>query len=168
MLGSMLLNRLRLQPGEAIYLGAGQLHAYLNGMGVEIMANSDNVLRGGLTSKHVDVVELLRVLSFRPLPEPVLQSHLADDGWNDYDAPVREFRLRSRKLKPGENVRLNEESAMIVLSTEGSVTLRHDDSAIDLASGHAAWIPAVDAVDIEMTSGEDGASVFVATVPRVS
>lgn len=166
-LGSMLLNRLRLQPGEAIYLGAGQLHAYLNGMGVEIMANSDNVLRGGLTSKHVDVVELLRVLSFRPLPDPVLQSRLTDDGWNDYDAPVREFRLRSRDLEPGEHVLLDEESATVVLSTAGTVALRHDDSVVEVPSGHAAWVPAVDAVDIELTARQDGATVFVATVPRV-
>lgn len=64
---ALLLNRLTLQPGEALYLGAGNLHAYIRGLGVEIMANSDNVLRGGLTGKHVDVAELLRVLHFSPL-----------------------------------------------------------------------------------------------------
>ncbi|WP_016934666.1 mannose-6-phosphate isomerase, class I, partial [Rhodococcus sp. R1101] len=63
-LASLLLNRITLQPGEGLYLDAGNLHAYLHGMGVEIMANSDNVLRGGLTPKHVDVPELLRVLDF--------------------------------------------------------------------------------------------------------
>ncbi|MBC7308257.1 MAG: mannose-6-phosphate isomerase, class I, partial [Dietzia sp.] len=59
-LGALLLNRVVLQPGEAVYLGPGQLHAYLRGVGVEVMANSDNVLRGGLTPKHVDVPELMR------------------------------------------------------------------------------------------------------------
>ena len=59
-LASMLLNRISLKPGEGIYLTAGNLHAYLHGMGFEVMANSDNVLRGGLTPKHVDVPELLR------------------------------------------------------------------------------------------------------------
>ena len=63
-LASLLLNRLVLQPGEAIYLPAGNLHAYLHGTGVEILANSDNILRCGLTPKHVDVPELLRVLDF--------------------------------------------------------------------------------------------------------
>ena len=60
----MLLNHVRLQPGEALFLGAGVPHAYLNGLGVEIMANSDNVLRCGLTPKHVDVPELLRIVRF--------------------------------------------------------------------------------------------------------
>lgn len=107
------------------------------------------------------------MLSFRPLPDPVLQSRLTDDGWNDYDAPVREFRLRSRDLEPGEHVLLDEESATVVLSTAGTVTLRHDDSVVEVPSGHAAWVPAVDAVDIELTARQDGATVFVATVPRV-
>ena len=61
---SVLLNYVRLEPGEAIYLGAGNVHAYLRGTGVEIMANSDNVLRCGLTPKHIDVDELLRITDF--------------------------------------------------------------------------------------------------------
>ena len=61
---SLLMNRVTLDPGEAVYLPAGQLHAYLSGLGVEVMANSDNVLRGGLTGKHVDVTELTNVLDF--------------------------------------------------------------------------------------------------------
>ncbi len=69
---ALLLNHVRLEPGEAIYLGAGNVHAYLRGTGVEIMANSDNVLRCGLTPKHVDVDELLRVTDFSELAEPRL------------------------------------------------------------------------------------------------
>ena len=72
-LAALLLNLAVLQPGEALYLPAGNLHAYLSGAGVELMANSDNVLRGGLTSKHVDVAELLRVLDFTPRTPPVLR-----------------------------------------------------------------------------------------------
>ena len=71
-LAALLLNLVVLAPGEALYLPAGNLHAYLSGAGVELMANSDNVLRGGLTSKHVDVAELLRVLDFTPHTPPVL------------------------------------------------------------------------------------------------
>ena len=83
-LAAMLLNRMHLDPGEAIYLPAGNLHAYLRGVGVEVMANSDNVLRGGLTPKHVDVPELLRVLDFTPATEESLHP------------PVRPRRLRTR------------------------------------------------------------------------
>lgn len=72
-IAAMLLNRVRLQPGEALYLGAGVPHAYLDGLGVEIMANSDNVLRCGLTPKHVDVPELLRIVRFEPNESAVLR-----------------------------------------------------------------------------------------------
>ena len=79
-LASLLLNRITLDPGEGIFLSAGNLHAYLRGVGLEVMANSDNVLRGGLTPKHVDVPELLRVLNFTPTPE--VSTTCADTpGW---------------------------------------------------------------------------------------
>src|SRR6201988_3381865 len=80
-LASMLLNRISLKPGEAIYLPGGNLHSYLHGVGVEVMANSDNVLRGGLTPKHVDVPELLRVLDFTPASADSLHPALDRDGF---------------------------------------------------------------------------------------
>ena len=79
-LASLLLNRITLQPGQALYLPGGNLHAYLSGVGIEIMANSDNVLRGGLTPKHVDVAELMRVLDFAAGDVPVLRRRSGDDG----------------------------------------------------------------------------------------
>jgi mannose-6-phosphate isomerase len=89
---SLLLNLVRLEAGEAVYLPAGNLHAYLGGTGVEIMASSDNVLRGGLTPKHVNVPELLRVLDFRPLHvEPVRPT--AHGRERVYATPAREFCL---------------------------------------------------------------------------
>ena len=92
-LAALLLNRVTLAPGEALYLPAGNLHVYLSGAGVELMANSDNVLRGGLTPKHVDVPELLRVLDFHAEPPPVLTG-VADGAWVRYDTPAEEFLLR--------------------------------------------------------------------------
>jgi mannose-6-phosphate isomerase len=71
---TLLLNRVTLQPGEALHLTAGNLHAYLGGAGIELMGASDNVVRGGLTSKHVDVDELLRILDTTPLAEPVMKA----------------------------------------------------------------------------------------------
>ncbi|HEY4152487.1 MAG TPA: mannose-6-phosphate isomerase, class I, partial [Pseudolysinimonas sp.] len=70
---SLLMHTVVLHPGEALYLPAGNIHAYLEGVGIELMSASDNVLRGGLTTKHVDVPELLKVLDFRPLPVPYLE-----------------------------------------------------------------------------------------------
>ena len=71
---TLLLNRVTLQPGEALHLTAGNLHAYLSGAGIELMGASDNVVRGGLTEKHVDVDELLRILDPTPLSEPVMKA----------------------------------------------------------------------------------------------
>src|SRR6185436_10757461 len=86
-----LLNRLRLRPSEAVWMPAGNLHAYLRGVGVEIMAASDNVLRGGLTPKLVDVEELLRVLRFEVLDEPVTRAEDLGNGLTAYPVPLPDF-----------------------------------------------------------------------------
>ena len=94
---TLLLNRVSLQPGEAIFLGPGNLHAYLHGLGVEVMGASDNVVRGGLTMKHVDVPELLRVLRYEPLPDPIVRAEERSPGRWCYltpDAPFELWRLQ--------------------------------------------------------------------------
>ena len=88
---TLLLNRVLLGPGEAVFLGPGNLHAYLRGFGVEVMANSDNVVRGGMTVKHVDVAELLDVLDFEPLEQPVVQAVEVDPGCWRYVTPRTPF-----------------------------------------------------------------------------
>ncbi|MFT3661589.1 MAG: mannose-6-phosphate isomerase, class I [Gordonia sp. (in: high G+C Gram-positive bacteria)] len=98
-LAALLLNFVRLQPGEAIYLPAGNLHAYLRGTAVEAMANSDNVLRGGLTPKHIDVPELLRVLDFTPVSRAALMPAVEALGAERiYLTPAPEFRLSRVEL----------------------------------------------------------------------
>ena len=94
MVVSLLLNYVRLQRGEALYLPAGNLHAYLRGVAVEVMATSDNVLRGGLTPKHVDIDELLSVTNVEALAPPLLTPRADARGVTSYDAPFDEFRLR--------------------------------------------------------------------------
>ncbi|MEZ5247703.1 MAG: hypothetical protein R2713_00345 [Ilumatobacteraceae bacterium] len=90
---TLLLHRVQLTPGEAIFLGPGNLHAYLSGAGVEIMSASDNVVRGGMTTKHVDVDELLAVLDIRPIADPrVTPVEDAPGRWR-YDTPGTPFRL---------------------------------------------------------------------------
>ena len=90
---TLFLNRVRLLPGEALYLTPGNLHAYVEGVGVEVMGASDNVVRGGLTPKHVDVDELLRVLRFEPLPQPVVQPVRNGQGAWRYPTPGAPFRV---------------------------------------------------------------------------
>jgi mannose-6-phosphate isomerase len=90
---ALLLNHIRLTPGEAIYLPAGNLHAYLSGLGLEVMAASDNVLRGGLTSKHVDKAELKLITDFSELSDPLVVSKKLAEGLVEYSVAAKEFRV---------------------------------------------------------------------------
>nr|WSX79208.1 mannose-6-phosphate isomerase, class I [Streptomyces sp. NBC_00899] len=160
-IAAMLLNYVRLQPGEALYLGAGVPHAYLDGLGVEIMANSDNVLRCGLTPKHIDVPELLRVVRFEADAPAVLRPEAAPDGEELYAAPIDEFRLSRYVLAPGSDPRaLEPGTPQILLCTAGQASLRaQDGTALTLDRGESCWIPAGERTEL---SG-DG-TVFRATV----
>ncbi|MEE2678445.1 MAG: mannose-6-phosphate isomerase, class I [Myxococcota bacterium] len=136
----LLLNRVELEPGQALFLGAGELHAYLRGVGVELMANSDNVLRGGLTSKHVDPEELIDTLTFREGRPTVLEA--GRDA--SYAAATPYFRLD--RLDPGAGLRVTdaERGVEILLCTEGAVKLvrESDGEEIRLERGASALAPA--------------------------
>ena len=119
---ALLLNYVRLAPGEAIYLGAGNVHAYLRGMCIEILANSDNVLRCGLTPKHVDIPELLRVADFSSLADPRWQPSRPAEGQRVFQVPVPDFRLTVLEPAAGP-VRLPAEGPHLVLSGDGETSL---------------------------------------------
>ena len=143
-LAALLMNRLTLRPNDALYLPAGNLHAYLSGGGVEIMANSDNVLRGGLTPKHIDVAELLRVVDFTPgfggLITPVEES---PGAWR-YPTPAPEFALW--RLEVGEDPLAVPATGggRILLVTEGSVILSSESEDLALARGESALVTATE------------------------
>ena len=140
---ALLLNLIHLDPGEALYLGAGNLHAYLSGVGDEIMARSDTVLRGGLTKKHVDVPELMRVLDFSDGPVAALRARAVDAHERVWDTPAREFRLSAIDLAPGDAVTRDARGPEILLCTSGSVVVTPGDgsSAVVLDQGRAAFVP---------------------------
>jgi mannose-6-phosphate isomerase len=155
-IAAMLLNYVQLQPGEALFLGAGVPHAYLNGLGVEIMANSDNVLRCGLTPKHVDVPELLRVVRFEASDPGVLRPEASPDGEEVYETPIDEFRLSRYALAEGAAPHdLTRETPQILLCTAGSV--RADGST--LTPGESVFVPAGEKAEV---SGSG--TIFRATV----
>jgi mannose-6-phosphate isomerase len=149
-LASMLLNRISLSPGEGIYLPAGNLHAYLQGVGVEVMANSDNVLRGGLTPKHVDVPELLRVLDFTPANDIVIRPETAKDGTElVYRTPAPEFavsvlHIDGEQLGHEIDAPTPHDGPQILLCTEGSTVVHAKTTAVTLERGSAAWVAADD------------------------
>ncbi|MFI2609430.1 mannose-6-phosphate isomerase, class I [Kitasatospora sp. NPDC018619] len=142
LLPALLLHHVRLTAGQALYLDAGVPHAYLRGVGVELMANSDNVLRCGLTPKHVDVDGLLAVTSFRPGEPGVLAPRPAGGGAEEeYPSPAEEFRLS--RLRPGAaDLRVDLPGPQILLCVAGRARLRAaDGSALALPAGASAYLP---------------------------
>ena len=145
---TLLLNYVRLEPGAAIFLGAGNVHAYLRGTGVEIMASSDNVLRCGLTPKHIDVPELLSITDFSPLPDPRWPSI-----GGRFELPVPDFALT--RLEVNESAGLHDDGPSIVLCTAGALSV----GEVSLQPGHAAFVTAG-----QRTSITGAGEVFVASV----
>ncbi|GAB2507217.1 mannose-6-phosphate isomerase, class I [Nocardia heshunensis] len=163
-LAALLLNRITLEPGEGLFLDAGNLHAYLRGVGVEIMANSDNVLRGGLTPKHVDVPELLRVLDFEPLDLPIVQPEKVSDTVFRYHTPAPEFGLsRFELLEGADPVPVVQSGPVIALVTHGRVKLSQGHHDLIVECGHAAWISAADG-GIRAQAVDGAAQLFCAAV----
>ena len=145
-LSPALLNLVELKPGEAMFLPAAQLHAYLEGVGIELMANSDNVLRGGLTPKHIDIDELLEVLKFDPLAVKILKASNKGENERVYECGVNEFLLSVISVREGKAYRSAEtRNVEIILCTEGMACL-HDkgsEEKINIKKGQSAIIPAV-------------------------
>jgi mannose-6-phosphate isomerase len=136
---AMLLNRVRLAPGEAIWMPAGNLHAYLRGTGVEIMAASDNVLRGGLTPKRVDVDELLRVLRFEVLRDPVVRPLEVAPGVVTWPVPVEDFALHRVTVGAAlPEVTLPVPGPRVVLCGAGELSVDDGTGAVTLGPGRAA------------------------------
>ncbi|WP_285135706.1 mannose-6-phosphate isomerase, class I [Microbacterium sp. lyk4-40-TSB-66] len=153
---ALLMNLVELRRGEAIFVPAGVLHAYVAGMGVEIMAASDNVLRGGLTPKHIDVAELLALVDFRPAEPPFLRPTPAGDA--EVFAPgIADFALGH--LVKGAEARLALRGVSIALGVAGSATLTGASGAtVTLAAGEAALVTP----DESPLTSDGAGEVFVA------
>ncbi|ANW63784.1 mannose-6-phosphate isomerase, class I [Mycobacterium sp. djl-10] len=149
-LAALLLNLLHLEPGQGLYMAAGNLHSYLRGVGIEVMANSDNVLRGGLTPKHVDVPELLRVLDFTPASEESLLSPVDADGFEStYRTPADEFTVSVLELDGDDlghevDAPSQHDGPQILLCAQGSAVVRAKTDTLTLDRGAAAWVSADD------------------------
>jgi mannose-6-phosphate isomerase len=160
----ILLNLICLKPGEAMFLPAGQLHAYLDGVGIELMANSDNVLRGGLTPKHVDVPELLNALTFEERELNILSKEEINECEGVYFTPAEEFILSIISVRDGKTYNSStNRSVEILLCTNGDATITDLDKndKIDLTRGRSIIIPAV----LEKYRIEGKATLYKAAVP---
>ena len=160
-LAPLLLNVVHLEPGSGVFLPAGHLHAYLAGAGVEIMGNSDNVVRGGLTPKHVDVPRLLQIVRFDPQPVPVIRPRRVADGVDVYDVPVSQFSLH-RVHALGAPVTLALGGPRLVLCVAGVVEVWDAAGSVSLSPGRAAYVsPSSD----QLVIGGEG-TAFVAAPGR--
>ncbi|QAY74564.1 mannose-6-phosphate isomerase, class I [Agromyces protaetiae] len=161
---SLLLNRVRLRRGEALYLRAGNIHAYLSGLGIELMAASDNVLRGGLTPKHIDVSELVDVLDFTPIEPPRLAPEPVGPGVVAFRPDVPDFVLFRVEpgaagadvsrvelsgpaivLVEGEAIRLKGAHGEVGVPRGGAVYVTPDEGALSVSGAGVAWIASVGA-----------------------
>ena len=161
---ALLLNRVALRPGDALYLPAGNIHAYLRGLGVELMAASDNVLRGGLTPKRIDVPELVSILDFAPFAVTPMVRERPAPGVEEFVPDVPDFRLA--RVEVGGDVpstSLDLPGTAIALCTAGEVELRGAHGGLRLARGEAA---VVTADEQELTVYSGGGTLFVATPNR--
>jgi len=164
-----LLNLLHLRPGQGTFQPAGTLHAYLEGVNVELMASSDNVLRGGLTPKHVDVRELLRTLSFDSSRPPILEGRQVSETERAYEAPVEDFVLSKIEVAHG---RVFEAGAAhgpdCLLVCEGTACAQCPSGAMEMPRGAAVFAPA--GLPYSLEPGAEGASavIFRAGVPLLT
>lgn len=138
LLVGLFLNYIELESGEAVFLGAGNVHSYLSGLAVEIMANSDNVVRAGLTPKNIDVAELMSIASFAPIAPPIQRRRGSSQV---YESPVPEFSLERIDASVGS--RLTVSGPEIVLATDAAVMLSNDSGfSLALNPGEAAFVSA--------------------------
>lgn len=160
---ALLLNRATLRPGEVLYLPAGNIHAYLDGLGIELMAASDNVLRGGLTPKRIDVAELVRVLDFSPIVATPLAPEHPAAGVEVFRPDVPDFALDHVLVgREVASAPVELPGTAIALCTAGAVELTGATGSLRLARGEAAVVTA-DEGSLAVTG--DG-TLFVATPNR--
>ncbi len=160
---SVLLNRVDLAPGQAIHLPAGNVHAYLHGLGVEVMAASDNVLRGGLTAKHVDVAELRRVVRFQALPVPYCAPHADGAGRLVFRPPFEEFQVERLDLPEAAGRTLTANGPVIALCTAGTVRIASGGASAVLTPGESVFLGATEAPAV-VQAGPAG-TLFSVTLP---
>ncbi len=159
-LAPLFLHLEELAPGEALFTGPGVLHAYLEGVGIELMANSDNVVRGGLTPKHVDVGELRRILRFEPEPPRLLPSTLAG-GERRFETVADEFDLSVVEVAPGAARNGGGGSVEILLCSAGRGIIRTGGTELSFGRGDSLLVPAAGG-DYRI---EGRATLFRARVP---
>ena len=147
----LFLNIIELKPSEAIFIPPGVLHTYIHGMGIELMTNSDNVIRGGLSSKHVDSAELLKVLNFSEYKPEIYKAPQISPAFFSYPVKAEEYVLSVLSCQ-GTSVQYPEAGPSIVFLTQGDLVITENGrEAVTLKTGESAFIPADKNRDLEFS-----------------
>ena len=157
-----LFNIVHLKEGEGIFQDAGIPHAYLRGQNVELMACSDNVIRGGLTPKYVDIVELLKIVDCREVTPKIISAAPQNQSEFTYKTPVNDFALAQIRVEPEKHTKVNLQSAGILLVMQGELKIQEKSTALSLKQGESAFITVDSNVEI---MSEKGGYAFLAKLP---
>ena len=160
----LLLNLIHLEPAEALYIGSGELHSYLEGAGVELMANSDNVIRAGLTTKHTDIPELLRILRFEENQGRIIRPQARNRSEWVYPTPAKEFVLSRISLEIGAPYRDRGRRALeIMICTQGNAKITDVTTGEDLpvSRGTSFLVPAM----VKEIAMEGDATLYKSGIP---
>ncbi len=139
----LLLNIITLRPFEAIFISAGIMHAYLSGSGIEIMANSDNVLRGGLTPKHIDVFELMSTISFKPHKPKIIKAKKCA-GFYNFQTVIEDFKLSYVKLSGKDDYELCFANSQILFCYSGTAEIKRGENTMIISKGESVFLNAED------------------------
>lgn len=158
-----LFNIVNLKKGEGIYQGAGLPHAYLRGQNIELMAASDNVIRGGLTPKFVDIPALLNTIEYREVVPKIIPAYQGEEALYLYPTPeAKDFAMQRLSFNPFDEEAFITTSASILLVMAGSLYIDLGEDSIHLSQGEAVFISADTQVD---TIGESDGYAVIATLP---
>jgi mannose-6-phosphate isomerase len=163
-LSPFFLNLIALAPEEGLFLDAGELHAHIGGTAIEIMAPSDNVLRGGLTSKHIDVPELLKVGTFAPTLPRILRPTQLAPGERVYETPAAEFQMALIDVTEAGFQSRSDRGPELLLGLEGSAAIVADGQSHSLGRGRSVFVPAA----VSTYRLEGNGRICRAGVPSVS
>ena len=156
-------NLVKVAKGEAVFQDAGIPHAYLEGQNIELMANSDNVLRGGLTPKHIDVPELLKHVVFDEVKPNIMLGDLQEDGLERiYKSPAPDFQLSQIIVKNNDLYESTSKTAQIFLVIEGEVSFTEGNNSLNVKSGHSVFVSANS--EYTISSNSKGV-IYKATAP---
>ena len=165
-LTSLLMNNITINRGEALFLPAGNIHAYLFGLALEVMAASDNVIRGGLTPKHIDVDELLKVVDFSELPVPHVKPQTITTHVTSYPTPVEEFTVTRIDVSSDHAFEISCKHEALLVCSRGTTVIARGTEKLTLSAGHAAY--ANEGSHVSVISGDGELFVVSVEAPSVA